>query len=636
MPHIPFIVSKQADSTGSFFIAKLDTKRLHRLKDKDFDTLSKIMKSYGAEYYYKSFGGFKFKHEPPAAIYEINFDLQETYRGRGRPRKMEKGGLIEGKSHANGGVKAVIKDTETPIEVEGGEVIINKNTVQSEKKFSFQNKTAKEILSELNQAGGGVPIYKKGGKITKEEITKEAKEHIQTFEKIARKQIKTPSDLGKSIVRDHNNRKYAIGGRFSENILKYNSIPREVKEFMPPMQAKVVYSALEEFQQVIDDLLNQIKSLPKPYGTEGTKTEQKIAWLHYFYGSNDWYIIENDSSAEKLQCFGWAILNNDYQNAEFGYINVEELKATNKVELDFYWTPKPIGDIIELHNPEVKTIDQSTQSETDLSLNKNHEQITIEIRDIINRNGLDYSEYTPAELQYLRKYEGLGGLAQSTYIKNLGIDEKTNILDQFFTPDIVIKYMWALAVKYGFDFSRVNNILEPSVGIGRFLEYIPDNQNVDAFDIDYYSYVICKLSFPKFNIKHASIETLFFQGRRRVGLSNITKRYDLVIGNPPYREYISEYSSIKGGISSDNKSEKETTLAHTFDQYMIARGVDLLKPGGLLVFIIPNSFLANDNKYNEFKEKLSEKSELLTAYRLPNGVFDNTEVGTDIIVLQRK
>ena len=59
-------------------------------------------------------------------------------------------------------------------------------------------------------------------------------------------------------------------------------------------------------------------------------------------------------------------------------------------------------------------------------------------------------------------------------------------------------------------------------------------------------------------------------------------------------------------------------------------------PGGLLVYIIPNTFLSNDNKYNEFKEKLSKKCELIDAYRLPNGVFSNTEVGTDIIALRKK
>ena len=86
--------------------------------------------------------------------------------------KGQKGGLVKGKSHATGGVKSVIVDTNKPIELEGGEAVINKTTVRSSKLYDFQNQklTAKEILSKLNIDGGGVPIgsecegsFEKGG-----------------------------------------------------------------------------------------------------------------------------------------------------------------------------------------------------------------------------------------------------------------------------------------------------------------------------------------------------------------------------------------------------------------------------------------------------------------------------------------
>jgi hypothetical protein len=623
--HIPFIIKPVVSRKKHVFLAKVDVSILGSyLKKDDFDKLNELMRTtYGPSYYWKPLSGWIYKSDPTEILQNVNLDVKHE--------KMAKGGLLDGPSHNEGGIKKTIKSTKTDVELEGGEAVINKNTVKSQKTYEFEGEQKKpiEILSELNQDGGGVPIMRDGGKITNTEIKKESKEHLHTFQRIERKQIKTPEDLGKSIAQDHN--QYAKGGRFSENVLKYNAIPKEVKDFMPPMQAKFIYSStygMGEFQDAIENLMNQIKSLPMPYGSENNP--DPICWLHYFYAGSDWYVIENDSEPEKLQCFGWVILNNDFRNAESGYINVEELKASNKVQLDFYWTPIPLSEVKAKHNPEVKTHGHASQS--DLWENKKQEQITIEIRALIDKNGLDFTKYTPAELQYLRKYEGMGSLAKSSYVHSLDIDQKGNILDQFFTPDIVIKYMWGLAVKYGFGFKYPRNILEPSVGTGRFLEYIPENHNVDAFDIDYYSYVISKLSFPKFNIQHASLESLFFQGNRHVGLNNIIKRYDLVIGNPPYREYTSKFSKIKGSEGN----EKEITKAHTFDQYMIARGVDLLKPGGLLVFIIPNSFLANDNKYNEFKEQLATKAELLTAYRLPNGVFDNTEIGTDIIVLKRK
>jgi hypothetical protein len=84
----------------------------------------------------------------------------------------KKGGLFVGKSHAEGGIPAIVTDTGQPIEVEGGEAIINKKATALHW----------EELSKINQsAGGGVPIpppddadkvlekYSQGGKITVKE-----------------------------------------------------------------------------------------------------------------------------------------------------------------------------------------------------------------------------------------------------------------------------------------------------------------------------------------------------------------------------------------------------------------------------------------------------------------------------------
>lgn len=70
-----------------------------------------------------------------------------------------KGGYFKGKSHAQGGMKAIIVDNgNKPIEVESEEVIINKKSVNSNKKLRLEG-TPKEILSTINQMeGNGVAI----------------------------------------------------------------------------------------------------------------------------------------------------------------------------------------------------------------------------------------------------------------------------------------------------------------------------------------------------------------------------------------------------------------------------------------------------------------------------------------------
>jgi hypothetical protein len=76
------------------------------------------------------------------------------------------GGMLVGKRHSEGGIKAINKSSNTPIEMEGGEVVITRNAVSDDSKREFEGKmmTNREILSKINQSGGGVS-FAEGGKI---------------------------------------------------------------------------------------------------------------------------------------------------------------------------------------------------------------------------------------------------------------------------------------------------------------------------------------------------------------------------------------------------------------------------------------------------------------------------------------
>jgi len=90
-----------------------------------------------------------------------------TVKGDGKhTNDAKKGGFFDGRSHAEGGIKAVNKDTGQLLEVEGNEVIINKRSVADDTKREFEGKmmTNREILSTINEMGGGVS-FKEGGEI---------------------------------------------------------------------------------------------------------------------------------------------------------------------------------------------------------------------------------------------------------------------------------------------------------------------------------------------------------------------------------------------------------------------------------------------------------------------------------------
>ena len=67
----------------------------------------------------------------------------------------------------------------------------------------------------------------------------------------------------------------------------------------------------------------RLAKIPKLYETEHIPLQDKLIHLHFFIGACDWFIAEYDG--EDL-FWGFAILNNDYEMAEWGYISFSELK----------------------------------------------------------------------------------------------------------------------------------------------------------------------------------------------------------------------------------------------------------------------------------------------------------------------
>ncbi len=101
--------------------------------------------------------------------------------------------------------------------------------------------------------------------------------------------------------------------------------------------------------------LDELKKLPKLYETEDQPLSAKIVHEHFFLAGCDWWICEFDG--EDL-FFGYAVLNGDEQNGEWGYVSFRELKELRlphgfEVDRDLHWQPKTAGDI-----PQIKTYEK--------------------------------------------------------------------------------------------------------------------------------------------------------------------------------------------------------------------------------------------------------------------------------------
>ena len=93
----------------------------------------------------------------------------------------------------------------------------------------------------------------------------------------------------------------------------------------------------------------RLAKIPRLYETEQTPLREKLIHLHFFIGGCDWYVAEFDG---KDTFFGFAILNNDYQMAEWGYVSFRELKEITidswlevDCETEDVWTVKKASEI---------------------------------------------------------------------------------------------------------------------------------------------------------------------------------------------------------------------------------------------------------------------------------------------------
>jgi len=102
----------------------------------------------------------------------------------------------------------------------------------------------------------------------------------------------------------------------------------------------------------------QLAAIPPLYSSEETPTNEKVIHAHFFVGGCDWWISEYDPKRGLM--FGFCNLN-DPQNAEWGYVDLAELKTVRvkqkikvggtvmafpvEVEFDLHWKPKPFAEV---------------------------------------------------------------------------------------------------------------------------------------------------------------------------------------------------------------------------------------------------------------------------------------------------
>jgi type I restriction-modification system DNA methylase subunit len=251
----------------------------------------------------------------------------------------------------------------------------------------------------------------------------------------------------------------------------------------------------------------------------------------------------------------------------------------------------------------------------------NQFELNKQIQQFVLQKDKNAESYSTADRKFIAQYEGSGGQGSKGATGE-------GVLYEFFTPDFICELMWKLAYRYGF--KAGGSVLEPSVGTGNLLKWAPNNSKCYGFEINPISKRIAEILYPDAKIYEGYFETAFLQEPRYTARlkDKITwlegYPFSLVIGNPPYGKYKNKYSSYF-----------TRPKMHQIELFFMYQGLQLLKPGGLMVYLTGSNFLRNGISYQSEKLELEKLADIVDAYRLPP-VFKFSKVPTDIIVFKRK
>ena len=225
---------------------------------------------------------------------------------------------------------------------------------------------------------------------------------------------------------------------------------------------------------------------------------------------------------------------------------------------------------------------------------------TVELHRIIRENSRDEREY-------------------KRYMDSL----KASVLTAFYTPqaitDTIADVLYDRKV-------RPRLVLEPSAGMGAFISPVLSNNpqaEVMAFEKDLLTGKMLGHLYPQQKIRTEGFEKIE---------KPFLNHFDLAISNIPFGDiavFDAEY---------EKKSVMHRIAAKKVHTYFFLKGMDAVRDGGIVAFITSQSVLNTEGNRGT-RYLMMKQANLLSAIRMPNNLFSenaNTEVGCDLIILQKK
>lgn len=186
----------------------------------------------------------------------------------------------------------------------------------------------------------------------------------------------------------------------------------------------------------------------------------------------------------------------------------------------------------------------------------------------------------------------------------------------YFTPTTIIKKNIDALNPY---FSKIKTVLEPSCGSCEFLNYIDAKaSNIEMTGIENNQIIYEEIKKIKFRNQTQILNMDFLEW-------SYTKKYDLIIGNPPY------FVMKKDDVSTEyyDYFDGRPNIFTLF----IVKSLHMLNPDGILSFILPKSF-TNCLYYDKLRKYIVDKYIILELIDCSDDTFIETKQETILLMVQ--
>lgn len=308
----------------------------------------------------------------------------------------------------------------------------------------------------------------------------------------------------------------------------------------------------------------------------------------------------------------------------------EDEEWENRIESGEITPTEPVGEPTKESNTDLTKIGFE---QSELGGAKQRFKNNIEAIKLVNRLVNTQKEATADEKKVLAKYVGWGGLAQAFDERNVAwqneykelkdvLDDeeyaaaKGSVLNAHYTSKTVIDGIYKALTRFGVKGN--NRILEPAMGTGNFFGFMPQEiasgAKLYGVELDRITGKIATKLYPQAKIQIKGFEETAFADNS----------FDLMVTNVPFGGY----------TVFDPDYNKYNFYIH---DYFIAKGIDKIKPNGLMAVITSKGTMDKQNP--SIRKYIADRAELVGAIRLPNTAFKqtaNTEVVTDILFFRKR